>query len=224
MSRQTPLKVSALALLLSVLAYAIAWCAPSATKSLAFTDPAIPLTLEFLAATLRFWSAFAVGLSAVACVMTYFAFRETHASKWWKVAFWISGVFAMAILLPLAFLIWIFDKPVHIQNQALLRAINVDARILMAKKFVTTKTWSKDTDYEFESGDIEVRKAEWPRAIASLSPQSVTVSPSQAVDIMTTPFFDGGWGYRVQPGNKKPPEPEGRYEYLGEDVYAYHPY
>ena len=94
----------------------------------------------------------------------------------------------------------------------------------MATKFVTTKKWSEDANHEYESGDIGVGKGQWPRAIASLSPQSVTVDPGQGVDIMTTEFFDGGWGYWVQPGNKKPPKPEGRFEYLGEDVYAYHPY
>jgi len=224
MNRQTPLKVSALALLLSVLAYAVAWCVVAATKSVAFADPAVPLTVEFLAATLRYWSTFAACLSAIASVMTYFAFKKAHAGRLWKVTFWISGVLSIAVVLPIAFMIWIFDKPIHIQNRALLKAINADARTLLAEKFVTTKAWSENADHEFESGDIAVRKARWPHAIASLSPQWVTVSPGQAVDVLTTPFFDGGWGYRIQPGNNRSPEPKGRYEYLGQDVYAFHPY
>jgi hypothetical protein len=156
---------------------------------LTFTDPAIPLAWEFWAATLRFWSTLAVGLSVVACVMTYFAFREARASKSWGVTFWISGVLVIAVLLPLAFFIWSFDKPIHIHNQALLKAINADAQILMATKFVTTKTWSEDANHEYESGGIGVRKGLWPRAIASLSPQNVTVDPGQGVDIMTTGFL-----------------------------------
>jgi hypothetical protein len=225
MNRRTLLKGSGLAVLLSVLAYAGSWWMASTAKSLAFTDPAIPLAWEFWAATLRFWSALAVCLSAVACVMIYFASREARVSKPWKVTFGVSCVLVVVVVLPLAFLVWDFDKPIHIRNHALLKPINAEARILMAKKFVTTKTWSEDGNYEYESGGIDVRKkGEWPRAIASLSPQDVTVFPGHAVDILTEGFFDGGWGYWIQPDKKTPPEPEGRFEYLGEDIYAYHPY
>lgn len=41
---------------------------------------------------------------------------------------------------------------------------------------------------------IEIPRDQWPSAIASLKPDSVTVR-SGMVDIPTKPFFDGGWGY-----------------------------
>jgi len=144
-------------------------------------------------------------------------------SKFRKTALWIGIVIVVLIVLPFAFMILVFERwPTH--DQALLKAINVESRILMAKKFTTTNTYSEDANYVFESGEINVPRRQWPHAIASLSPRFVSVYPGHSVDITTEIFFDGGWGYHIQPGDKKPPEPSGRFEYLGEDVYWWHPY
>lgn len=42
----------------------------------------------------------------------------------------------------------------------------------------------------------EIPRAEWPPTIASLDPKYVAVAKG-SVDIVTRPFFDGGWGYNV---------------------------
>ena len=50
-----------------------------------------------------------------------------------------------------------------------------------------------------KSGWREIPKAEWPPTIASLNPEYVSVTKG-SVDIVTRPFFDGGWGYNVPRG------------------------
>ena len=226
MNRRTPFRVSASALLLSALAYAVSWYIAFATTNLTFTDPSIPLAWDFWASTLRFWSVLAVGLSAIACIMTYVGFRDHITRKSRKVMFWTSGALLFFAVLPVSYFIWSFDRPIHIRNRALLRAINATSRTLIAKRL------SKADDELFRrKGYIDVPKNQWPRPIAALSPRWVTVfhGPAPdfngpAVDIMMAGYFDGGWGYWIQPGVKQRPRPEGRFEYLGEDVYAYHPY
>jgi hypothetical protein len=51
----------------------------------------------------------------------------------------------------------------------------------------------------------------------------VTVD-SNGVDIMTKPYFDGGYGYFVPRIEGKLPYPEARYSALGQGVYWYRPY
>jgi hypothetical protein len=70
---------------------------------------------------------------------------------------------------------------------------------------------------------VLVPKSRWPRVIASLRPEFVSIYPD-GVDIMTKPYFDGGWGYFVARNERKPPEPAGRFSALGVGVYWYHPY
>ena len=140
-----------------------------------------------------------------------------------KIALWVSA----AILIPIfGFLALLIAANVRFPNRdpAFLKALNAESRALMAKKFVTTRKWSREANVEGDYGDIKVRKAEWPPTIASLHPEFVTVYPGHSVEILTEIYFDGGWGYRVQPGDKEFPEPKPRYEYLGEDIYFWSPY
>lgn len=70
---------------------------------------------------------------------------------------------------------------------------------------------------------VTVPKSQWPRFIASLEPEFVTVRPD-GVDVMTVPDFDGGWGYFVPRSEREPPEPAGRFRELSHGIYWYHPY
>jgi hypothetical protein len=90
-----------------------------------------------------------------------------------------------------------------------LKAIVEESRILMA-------TYAGEEH-------VSVPEGQWPRTIASLKPDSVTVS-GYGVDIMTKPDFDGGWGYMV-PRDERiwKPWPE-RFSDLGQGIYWYHPY
>jgi len=97
--------------------------------------------------------------------------------------------------------------PTH--NRATLSAIRAESKTLMVE--FPTKNY------------VSIPKEEWPRVIASLKPYNVTVF-SYGVDIMTKPYFDGGYGYLVPKDNAKPPEPIGRFSYLDQGVYWYHPY
>lgn len=95
------------------------------------------------------------------------------------------------------------------RDQAALKAIKAESQTLMAAW--PTRTYAT------------VPKSRWPRAIAGLKPFDVTVFPD-GVDIMTKPYFDGGWGYFVARNERKPPQPAGRFSDLGDGVYWYHPY
>jgi len=53
---------------LSILAYASSWGLAFVTNILTFSDPAIPIAWLSLAVAIAFWSAAAIGLSALACV------------------------------------------------------------------------------------------------------------------------------------------------------------
>jgi hypothetical protein len=70
---------------------------------------------------------------------------------------------------------------------------------------------------------VTVPKSYWPRAIATLGPEGVTVS-RDGVEILMKPDFDGGWGYSVPRNEREPLEPAGRFSDLGQSVYWYHPY
>lgn len=93
------------------------------------------------------------------------------------------------------------------RDPAKLEAIKAESRLLL-KAFPT---------------DAEVPKARWPRAIASLEPEFVSIN-SDGVYITTEPYFDGGWGYFVPRRARSLPEPAGMFEEVGHGVYWWHPY
>jgi hypothetical protein len=95
-------------------------------------------------------------------------------------------------------------------DKSTLKAIKAECQLLM-----------KTQPIEIYPG---VPKSRWPQVIASLKPESVTVS-QRGVDILVRPYFDGGWGYFV-PRSKRdePPAGWGRYSDLGQGVYWFHPY
>ncbi len=94
-------------------------------------------------------------------------------------------------------------------DRSTLEAIRAESLILM--KDWPTRTYA------------DVPKDRWPHAIAKLEPEIVIVTPD-GVDIITKPYFDGGWGYFVPAEGHRPPEPAGRYSALAEGVYWFHPY
>lgn len=71
--------------------------------------------------------------------------------------------------------------------------------------------------------EAEVPKPKWPRAIASLEPDFVSIY-ADGVHITTKAYFDGGWGYFVPRREQSPPEPVDRIEDVGQGVYWWHPY
>jgi hypothetical protein len=95
------------------------------------------------------------------------------------------------------------------RDQSVLKAVKAESQILMATR--PNRTYAV------------IPKSRWPRVIASLKPEAVTVLPD-GVDIMTKPYFDGGWGYFVPKSEGAPPKPAGRFSDLGQGVYSYHPY
>jgi hypothetical protein len=112
-------------------------------------------------------------------------------------------------------------RPTH--DQSTLKAIKAESQFLMVtERAVTYGTVPKD-NVPVPKAMETVPKSRWPRVIASLKPEWVTVFPD-GVDIMIKPFFDGGWGYFVPRSEREPPEPAGRYSELGQGVYWYHPY
>jgi len=77
--------------------------------------------------------------------------------------------------------------------------------------------------YPVEKGFLDLPRDRWPRVIASLKPEFVTVG-QDGVDVMIKPDFDGGWGYFVPKEGKTPPFPPGSCTYVDEGVYWYRPY
>lgn len=78
--------------------------------------------------------------------------------------------------------------PTH--NPKRLRAIAAEARHLMAIHPINPIKQASD-----------VPKDQWPPAIAGLKPYYVTVYRG-SVQIVTKPFFDGGWGYGFAPDKR----------------------
>lgn len=115
-----------------------------------------------------------------------------------------TGVVALAVVAALA-LLGGCARPTR--DPVKLKAIKAEARTLL-------KTYPTDA---------EVSKARWPRAIASLEPEFVSIN-SDGVHITTEPYFDGGWGYFVPRRERSRPEPVGRFEDVGQDVYLWHPH
>ena len=113
---------------------------------------------------------------------------------------------AIAILLAVG-IYCAFPHPTY--NEATLKAVRAESLVLMASK----RTYARP----------DLPESQWPPAIASLHPTFIIVYPDD-VDIVTKPFFDGGWGYRVSRNEHDWPEPAGRYSKLDQGVYWFHPY
>jgi hypothetical protein len=120
-----------------------------------------------------------------------------------RIALICGAVVLTAILLLVA------CEPQPTGDKARLRAVRAEAQMLMATGA--------------PQGDRDVPKQAWPQTIAALHPEFVWVGP-EGVEIMTRPYFDGGWGYFVPRDPRRPPTPEGRFEQAGEGVYWHHPY
>jgi hypothetical protein len=118
------------------------------------------------------------------------------------------AVSAIALLLLAACPHPVFQEPA-------VKAIKAEAMALMAAPPSEVRA-----DLPNELGTVP--KSRWPRVIAGLNPEWVTVD-SDGVDIVTTPYFDGGWGYYIPRDERKQPWPE-RHSHLGHGVYWYHPY
>jgi len=139
-----------------------------------------------------------------------------------KIGLWIIAAIFVPILVYLALLISFFIR-FPIRDPERLKALNAEARVLIAKKFVPTKKWTEGANNVFDNGNIDLRKSDWPPAIASLSPEIVTVEPGRSVEIITVVYFDGGWGYDIVPGGGEPPMPIECYEKLGWGIYWHGP-
>lgn len=99
--------------------------------------------------------------------------------------------------------------PTH--NQAKIQAIAAESQRLMAAYPIN-----------LSRGYAEVPKDRWPPAIAGLKPFGVTVYPG-TVDIMTKPFFDGGWGYGFAKDKRNLGMLEQSWSELGHGVYWHGP-
>ncbi|WP_326525409.1 hypothetical protein [Sphingomonas sp.] len=62
-----------------------------------------------------------------------------------------------------------------------------------------------------------------PPVIAALKPDFISVH-DDGIDIVTTAFFDGGWGYYVPRSPQPSPGQLFRHRNLGHGVYWFHPY
>ena len=91
---------------------------------------------------------------------------------------------ALAVLMALG-IYCAFPHPTH--NETTLQAIAAESRHLMATHPIGPSGPS-----------ARLPEDQWPPAIASLKPVSVTVRRGM-VDITTREYFDGGWGYGVAP-------------------------
>jgi hypothetical protein len=226
LNRRTPLKIAGWALILCVLAYAAAQCIAWAAETITLADTANrwawpPLaTWLFLTATLAYWSVFGIALSAMACGLIYFGYRKERSRQFWKTMIWTCSTLVVVVVFPLAFMVWAFLGPPLTRNPAMLKAIKTEAHTLMANHVGYIYA---ETAYPMRGGWIARSKNQLPRIIGRLDPQEVTVSRTD-VDILISGFFDGGWGYFVPLDEHEQPQPEGRFEYLGQGVYSYHPY
>ena len=96
-------------------------------------------------------------------------------------------------------------------NRSKLPRLRAEAYALMRTHPVPpTSSWRK------------VPKAEWPPTIASFNPEWVTVTHG-SVDILTRPFFDGGWGYNVPRSQDDLPMPADCYSEPSKGVFWHGP-
>ncbi|MFA6125330.1 MAG: hypothetical protein WCS75_03055 [Sphingomonas sp.] len=72
-----------------------------------------------------------------------------------------------------------------VSNLATLQTVETEARLLMATHPAESSRYY-----------TQVPQNQWPAAIASLHPESVTVH-TWGVDVLIKSYFDGGWGYHV---------------------------
>jgi hypothetical protein len=92
-----------------------------------------------------------------------------------------------------------------------LRAIRTEAEILTAANpTAPSETW------------VEVPANRWPPTIASLRPESVTVT-RWGLDIMIRGYFDGGWGYHVPRDSRNLPMPSECYWRMSDGVFWHGP-
>lgn len=99
------------------------------------------------------------------------------------------------------------ERPTH--DPSTLKAIRAESEILMKV-------------YRAEA-DAAVPQTRWPRSIASIEPQMVSIN-SDGVYITTKAYFDGGWGYFVPRQQRELPEPVERFEEVGQGIYWWQPY
>jgi hypothetical protein len=97
-------------------------------------------------------------------------------------------------------------------DQSMLKAIKAECQALLMIPPIEGTTYS------------DVPKSRWPRVIASLKPEFVTIL-RPGVFITVVPYFDGGWGYFV-PRSKRdqPPAGDQQFSEVGQGVYWFHPY
>ncbi len=72
------------------------------------------------------------------------------------------------------------------------------------------------------SARVELASDDWPPAIASLKPESVTVS-AKRVDIQIRHYFDGGWGYAFATDKQELGMLPECWSDLGQDLYWHGP-
>lgn len=118
----------------------------------------------------------------------------------------MQGKSAFALMIALT-LLSSCERPTR--DPVKLAAIKTESEILM--KAQTGKN------------DEFVPNPAWPRGIASLKPDSVSID-ADGVHITVKPYFDGGWGYFVPREEQQLPEPVGRFNEAGQGVYWWHPY
>ncbi|HEX7782295.1 MAG TPA: hypothetical protein VF509_05780 [Sphingobium sp.] len=98
-----------------------------------------------------------------------------------------------------------------ISDPVKLRAVKSEARSLMAHYPTTPPDkWTN------------VSMSNWPPAIASLKPHSVTVFP-WGLDILVRPYLDGGWGYQILRDGRSLPMPANCYSELYQGVFWHGP-
>ena len=90
-----------------------------------------------------------------------------------------------------------------------LQAIKADAQVLLAAYPA--------------AAHASVPQDRWPRHIASLKPDFVSVDQYGA-DITTKAYFDGGYGYFVPRQGQGTPGPAERYRKLAPGIYWFRPY
>ncbi len=67
-----------------------------------------------------------------------------------------------------------------------------------------------------------IPKEQWPPIISGLHPEHVTVH-TWGVDILTKPYFDGGYGYEVPRSKTDLPMPASCYSEPSQGVFWYGP-